>query len=101
MDRRIKASRDQEKRLAREMGGRVTPGSGNGWITKNDVKTEKWSLECKTTTKLSYSLKDSELRLAERQALLEDREMAFVIDMQGRTWVVLSFETFASLAEET
>ncbi|KJK56222.1 hypothetical protein [Saccharothrix sp. ST-888] len=100
MDERIRASRRQETNLARAVGGRRTSGSGNGWAVKNDVRNEKWSIECKTTSKQSYSLTHKALVAAEKNALLDFRTMAFAVEMCGRTWVVLSYETFASLIEE-
>lgn len=78
--RRIKRSRQQEQRGAERLGGRVTPGSGNGWVTKNDVKTDDLSVEYKYTDKKSYSLKHAELKRAERNALMDSgREFAFVV----------------------
>ncbi|WP_019629611.1 hypothetical protein [Actinomadura atramentaria] len=89
-----KASLRQEKAGAALHGGRRTPGSGNGWAVKNDVRTAKWSIEYKTTAKKSYTLKLDELLLAERHALLDGREMAFGIQMGHRSWVVLDENTF-------
>lgn len=78
--RRIKRSRQQESRGAQRLGGRVTSGSGNGWVTKNDVKTDDLSVEFKYTDKKSYSLKHSDLQKAERNALMDSgREFAFVV----------------------
>lgn len=100
MDPRIRASRKQEARVARDQAGRVTPGSGNGWAVKNDVKSAEWSFECKTTTKNSYRLTAGALAMAERNALLDGREMAFVTEINGRMWVTLSYENFTALTQE-
>lgn len=100
MDPRMRASKKQEARVARDQGGRVTPGSGNGWAVKNDVKNADWSFECKTTTKGSYRLTSGALALAERNALLDGREMAFVTEIDGRMWVTLSYENFTALTQE-
>jgi hypothetical protein len=78
--RRTKRSRQQESRGANRLGGRVTSGSGNGWVTKNDVKTDDMSVEYKYTDKKSYSLKHADLLKAERNALMDSgREFAFVV----------------------
>lgn len=45
MDRRIKSSRTQEKKLAKDIGGTTVAGSGNGWAVKNDVRNQQWSIE--------------------------------------------------------
>lgn len=99
MDRRIKASRRQEKKLAKEIGGTTVAGSGNGWAVKNDVRNDAWSIECKTTTASRFSLTHRDLVNAETNALLDLRQMAFAIEMQDRTWVVLPKETFLRLIE--
>lgn len=100
MDPRIRASRAQEKSLAKSIGGRTTPGSGNGWAVKNDVRNARWSIECKTTTRASFTLTAKALALAERNALLDGRDMAFAVEIQGRSWVVVPLPTFLSLTQE-
>lgn len=105
--RRIKRSRQQEGRIAKDMGGRVTPGSGNGWATKNDVKTDTLSVEIKYTDAKSYSLKHADLQKAERQALLDGgREFAFIVGFGEKSgqrqvindeYVVISRGYFESL----
>ncbi|MFH9731907.1 hypothetical protein [Streptomyces sp. NPDC017260] len=97
MDRRIKASRLQEKRLAAKIGGVTTAGSGNGWAVKNDVRNDKWSIECKTTASNRFTITHSVLVNAEKNAILDMREMALAVEMCGRTWVVLAEGTFLRL----
>lgn len=97
MDPRIKASRSQEKRLAQKLGGTTVAGSGSGWAVKNDVRTDVWSVECKTTTKASYTLTHASLLNAEKNAILDMREMAFAIEMKGRNWIVVSEDNFLRL----
>ncbi|MGW3153683.1 hypothetical protein [Streptomyces sp. NPDC001089] len=94
MDRRIKASRDQEKRLARKVGGTTTARSGAGWAVKNDVRNTTWSIECKTTAAARFALTNRDLLGAEKNALLDMRHMAFAIEMCGRNWVVISEADF-------
>lgn len=89
-----KRSRQQEDRAARVYGGSRNPGSGNG-ATKNDVRTDSGgpggsghSIEFKTTTRKSYGLTLDELLLAERNALLDGRDVLFGIDyrdLKGKT----------------
>lgn len=99
MDRRIKASRTQENRLAAKIGGTRTAGSGNGWAVKNDVRNQKWSIECKTTASSRFTITHSALINAEKNAILDMRDMAFAVEMCGRTWVVLPEETFLRLIQ--
>lgn len=96
--RNIRNSRKQENRGARRLGGRRTAGSGNGWITKNDVKTDDLSVEYKHTDAKSYSLKHSELKTAERNALMDSgREFAFIVGFSGDEYVVITRGYFESL----
>ena len=52
-----KVSERQEKRVAKEVGGRTTPASGAIENFKGDVRSSKFLIECKTTEKDKYSLK--------------------------------------------
>lgn len=62
-------------------------------MTKNDVKNDLVSVEYKYTDKKSYSLKLDDLLKAERQALLDGgRESAFVVELGGREWLIVSME---------
>lgn len=105
---RTRRSRRQEQDAADRLGGRVTPGSGNGWVTKNDVKADDVSVEMKYTDKKSFSLKAEDLRTAEKNALLDGgREFAFIVgfgDVNGhgtmvvpREYVVISREYYEGL----
>lgn len=106
-NRRNSRSRRQEERVAERLGGRRTPGSGSGWTTKNDVKTDDVSLEVKYTDKKSYSLKLDDLLKAERQALLDSgREFGFLVGFGrknganmviDREFVVISRDYYESL----
>ena len=51
-----KRSRRQEQKTAKEINGRTTPASGSRWHQKADVRSDKFLIECKTTTKDSYRL---------------------------------------------
>lgn len=97
----FKRSRQQERRAAKRLGGRVTPGSGNGWIHKGDVQTEDTYYELKTTNAKSYRLVEDDLLLAEREALLAGRDALFAISFgrSGRNWVIMSEDDYLSLKE--
>jgi hypothetical protein len=79
----LSRSRKQEQRGARLYNGTVNVGSGNK-SRKNDVRSDDWSIEFKTTTAASYGLKLADLALAESQALREHRRVIFGIDFVGR-----------------
>ena len=92
-----KRSKRQEQRVADRFGGRTTPGSGNGWAQKNDVRTSEISFEMKYTDKKQFTLKADELERGEKHAILDGRDFVFGIEMNGRTWCVISGDEYASL----
>lgn len=94
------ASQVQEAEVAAENGGWVNAGSGNGWRHKNDVRTPDYSIECKTTSKKSYSLKADELQKAEKYALADGKEMLFVVDIDGRRYYLMRDYTFHTLRDD-
>lgn len=79
-------SKMQERRAAEDLGGRVQKGSGSSDFAKGDVrKAGDLRLECKTTSKKSYSLKLSDIQKIQLEALkggLED--WAMQIEFQGQ-----------------
>ena len=101
MDDRLRRSRRQERRIAEENGGQVTPGSGNGWRVKNDVRTPTESWECKTTNKAQFTLKLAELRKAWIGAVLDHRRMVFAIEFGegGEEYVVLKSTDYIELRD--
>lgn len=92
-------SQRQEINIAKRYSGTTNAGSGNGWVRKNDVRTEEESIECKITSKGSYTLKVSELIQAEQNALLDDRVMLFIIEFasNNRRYVVIDETDFMEL----
>ncbi len=58
----IDKSRKQEKRVAEQVKGKTTPGSGNQWHTKGDVQSKTLQVENKRTDTGRYILRAKELR---------------------------------------
>jgi hypothetical protein len=66
-----KRSRKQEKRVAKELGGQVQPGSGSSWRAKSDVRAlGKVRVECKYTGASFYALKAIDISKIQEEALL-------------------------------
>jgi hypothetical protein len=94
----LQKSQRQERNGAQAHGGTQNSGSGNGWVRKNDVRTPELSIEYKHTDKKQFPLKEVDLLLAERNALLDGRDMVFGISFHGgRNWVVISEEDFLTM----
>ena len=63
-----KISKKRETFIAKELGGRVTPGSGNLWFQKSDVYTDSFRIEDKFTFKDNYRISYDILRKIEKEA---------------------------------
>ena len=94
-----KQSQAHEKRLEKVLGGSRTAASGAFWSRKGDVRSEKYLAEHKYTAAKSFSLKSSELKKVETEALLVGRVPIFCVSLDNRDYVVLLEEDFIELAE--
>ena len=56
-NRNKERSDKHEKKAAKKIAGRTTPGSGSLPFNKGDVRSDFVRMECKTTEKKSYSVK--------------------------------------------
>lgn len=97
----LKDSQRQERSLAKQLGGSVNAGSGNGWVRKGDVRSDKELWECKITSSKSYSLKYEELRKVYEQALMDGRIPIFLVEFmkQGESFVVLTKDDYMEMRE--
>lgn len=93
----LKRSQQQEKSTADRFGGRVTPGSGNGWMRKNDVRSDDVSFEMKYTDAKQFALKVADLTKAEEHAIRDGREMVFGISFSGERFVLITEDYYATL----
>lgn len=98
----LKKSRRQEARTADTYRGSRNSGSGNGWLRKNDVRSDKILFENKfTTATKSISLKSSDLRELTERAILDDRVAVLQFDLAGRRYVVLNEDDFLEMIHES
>jgi hypothetical protein len=95
----IKDSQRQERTLAKEVAGSVNAGSGNGWVRKGDVRSDKELWECKVTSAKSFSLKHADLRTVFEQALMDGRIPVFLVEFikQGESFVVLTKDDYMEM----
>lgn len=87
-----------EKYLAKLLGGQVVSGSGSG-LVKGDVKVGKFLIQAKRTDGKSFSVKESNLNQAEREAMNQGRLPAFAIgfwkeDTVSSDWVAVPMWVF-------
>lgn len=85
-----KKSQKQEKTVAKNLNGRVTPASGALWGAKGDVRTDVFLIECKTTGKSSYSLKASIWNKIRDEAIADGLRLPLmVISVAGNEFAVI------------
>jgi hypothetical protein len=77
----------QEKSLARQLGGRLTPASGAGF-RKGDISLPEQLIESKATEKDRYTLRRSELEKIEVEAIKEGKTPVFIVEIQTRRYYV-------------
>lgn len=87
----------QEKRIAKETGGRRVAGSGSQPGYKGDVKDPGWLIEAKQTVKARFPLTLQLWRKIEAEAFRASKTPAMVIEMAGRSLVVISYDDWLML----
>jgi hypothetical protein len=97
----IKKSRRQEQDTAKAYNGRVQPGSGSGWLHRNDVRSDEFLIENKRTdNERSITLKADDLRQLRINAFRLDRIGLLEFQLGGHNYVVLHRDDFAGYIEE-
>ena len=87
-----KRSLRQEQKTAKEINGRTTPASGSRWHQKGDIRSDKFLIECKTTTKDSYRLTAKTWEKIYKEALRDGiREPVMRIDLCNEFGDIISF----------
>lgn len=85
------ASNIQEKRVAKKLGGQISPNSGAGKWDKSDIKIPEASIsiECKTcmTPKKSFSIKKDWIEKSVNESFInrtDNQVIAFNFDYQDK-----------------
>lgn len=81
--------RDYEKRLAKKVGGRVQPASGATPLYKEDISTDIFLIQVKTTEKNSYTIKVKDLETLRTNALKVGKLPLMVLRMGDREYNIL------------
>ena len=94
-------SQKQEKRTAKEFGGRVTPASGALDGAKGDVRTADYLIENKFTDVSHYVLALSIWKKIEQEAIRDSlRVPVMQIDIQDLSIVLMSLNDLSDTIEE-
>lgn len=105
--KRIKQSRELEEELAKDMGGKAQPGSGNSLLPgyKGDVRQMGgWRLEHKFTDSLKqYTLKLIDLARITKIAMRVNELPALIINFRaaGESFAVIPYSLFLEMAHAT
>jgi hypothetical protein len=93
-------SRRQERQTAEHYGGRLQPGSGSGWLHRNDVRTDALLIENKRTDNArSITIKADDLRQLRINATRLDRIGVLEFFLGGHDYVILHRDDFAQYLE--
>lgn len=98
-----------EKRLSKEVGFRLTPGSGNlDWAgCKGDGSHPDFIFELKETEKASIRISESVVAKLYREAAAIGKDPVFILSAYGlseplpKDWVVIPVDVFKKLVEST
>ena len=84
-----KLSDRQEKDAADFYNGTVQPGSGSGWLHRQDVKSKQFLVECKRSGKKSITIKATDWEQLRKEAILSDHDPIMDIELDGRKYAML------------
>lgn len=97
----IKKSRRQEKDTAKAHNGRVQPGSGSGWVHRNDVLAERFLIENKRTdNERSITIKADDLRQLRINATRRDRIGLLEFYLGGHNYIILHRDDFLGYVDD-
>ena len=96
-------STKQEKRVAKDLGGKRTPNSGATPWQKGDILLQNWLLECKTamTEKQTFSVPKKWLKALPEEAFSAGKDhWALVFDYgDGNEYYIIDKKTFKQVVE--
>ena len=97
-------SNNQEKQVAKAIGGRQTANSGATPFSKGDVTTKDWLIECKTCTteKQSFSIKQEWLKKNKEEAFAMRKDynaLCFDFGPDTERYYVLDERTFKRVVD--
>lgn len=97
-------SSNQERHIAKKLGGKVTPNSGGTKFGGGDVLLDDWLIEAKTPMKSqdSFTIKKEWIEKASEQAFEQNKNnstLAFRFSPDGQDYFVIDFKTFKLLLD--
>lgn len=90
-----------EKETLETLGFKQVPGSGNGWIAKEDGESENTLVQLKSTESSSYTLQMLDLKKLEVHAETANKFPLFLVQFlkHDKIYAVVSVENIADLTQ--
>jgi hypothetical protein len=95
-----KQSQAHEKRIAKEINGKITAASGAFWSRKGDVRSEDLLVEHKWTGKKSKTIQSAELKKIVNEAIMDGRTPVMGIHLDGENYVILLETDFLEMRDK-
>lgn len=80
------------EKKCRKRGMKLTKNSGSMFHQKGDARYGRFFVECKSTEKKQYILKEGDINKTWRHADIEGLYPAIVLDLNGRELVIIDLE---------
>ena len=99
--RSTKFYRKNEEEVMLSLGLKPTKNSGSGWIEKEDGQNEFLICQLKSTDKQSISVKQSDIRILEKNAGVSHKIPIFAIQFlnTGEIWLMSKPEDYTEVAK--
>lgn len=90
-----------EKETLESLGFTQIPGSGNGWVAKEDGENELALVQLKSTDANSYTLKQFDMKQLEYHAQVEHKVPIFLVQFlqQDKVYAIVNVENLEELTE--
>ena len=90
-----------EKETLSDLGFEQVPGSGNGWLAKEDGESETTLVQLKSTDKSSYRLDMLDMKKLEYHAEVAHKIPLFLVQFlqQDKIYAIISVDNISNLCE--
>lgn len=90
----MKLSQQQEKRIAKRIGGTRNKGSGSQWTRKGDVRDKEKLFEMKRTNTKGIRITEVDLEKVRKEAALTGRESVLHFELGKRRYVIIEEDDY-------
>ena len=99
--RTFKFYRKNEAEVMKSLGLKPTKNSGSGWVEKADGQNDYIICQLKSTDAQSIKVNQKDIRILEKNAMVEHKLPVFAIQFlnTGEVWLMAKPEDFTSVSE--